>query len=235
MAAERSAARRRRRAARGHPHDRPRRRRLLLRQRAPGASGPARSRCGIARALVTNGEWLEFMADGGYSTPTLWLSDGWADVAAQGWNAPGYWQQGRRRLVLDDTRRPASGRSGTAGLPRQLLRSRRVRALGRQASAERSASGKSRRKSRRARRRLRHGVAMDAQRLFALSRLSWPKPGALGEYNGKFMVNQMVLRGSSLATPAGHSRASVSQFLLSAGALAVFRPAARGIRTLSLA
>ena len=46
-------------------------------------------------------------------------------------------------------------------------------------------------------------------------------PGALGEYNGKFMVNQMVLRGSSLATPAGHSRAELSQFLLSVGALAV--------------
>ncbi len=47
----------------------------------------------IAPALVTNGEWLEFMAEGGYATPDLWLSDGWATVEAQGWNAPGYWQK----------------------------------------------------------------------------------------------------------------------------------------------
>ena len=56
--------------------------------------------------------------------------------------------------------------------------------------------------------------------------------GALGEYNGKFMVNQMVLRGSSLATPAGHSRVELSQFLLSARALAVHRAAARRLRQL---
>jgi formylglycine-generating enzyme required for sulfatase activity len=45
----------------------------------------------LSPSLVTNGEWLEFMADGGYATPTLWLSDGWATVEAQGWDAPGYW------------------------------------------------------------------------------------------------------------------------------------------------
>src|SRR3954468_9032016 len=45
----------------------------------------------IARHLVTNGEWLEFMADRGYATPGLWLSDGWAVVEAQQWDAPGYW------------------------------------------------------------------------------------------------------------------------------------------------
>src|SRR5262249_13982284 len=44
----------------------------------------------VARSLITNGEWLDFMADGGYATPSLWLSDGWATVEAQGWNAPGY-------------------------------------------------------------------------------------------------------------------------------------------------
>ena len=42
---------------------------------------------------MTNAQWLEFMADGGYATPSLWLSDGWATVEAEGWNAPGYWRE----------------------------------------------------------------------------------------------------------------------------------------------
>jgi ergothioneine biosynthesis protein EgtB len=46
----------------------------------------------IARNLVTNGEWLEFIADGGYRAHDLWLSDGWAKVEAEGWQAPGYWR-----------------------------------------------------------------------------------------------------------------------------------------------
>ena len=46
----------------------------------------------IARHLVSNAEWLEFMAAGGYETPALWLSDGWATVQAEGWQAPGYWR-----------------------------------------------------------------------------------------------------------------------------------------------
>jgi ergothioneine biosynthesis protein EgtB len=47
----------------------------------------------LAVGLITNGDWLEFMADGGYAAPTLWLSDGWATVEAQGWQAPGYWRK----------------------------------------------------------------------------------------------------------------------------------------------
>src|SRR6516225_1022027 len=47
----------------------------------------------IGRGLVTNAQWLEFMAEGGYATPSLWLSDGWATVEAEGWNAPGYWRK----------------------------------------------------------------------------------------------------------------------------------------------
>ena len=60
-------------------------------RRIRSASQPAR----IARGLVTNAQWLEFMADGGYATPSLWLSDGWAAVEAEGWNAPGYWRERR--------------------------------------------------------------------------------------------------------------------------------------------
>ena len=47
----------------------------------------------LARALVTNAEWLAFMNDGGYANPMLWLSDGWATVQTEGWQAPGYWQE----------------------------------------------------------------------------------------------------------------------------------------------
>ena len=47
----------------------------------------------IARSLVTNAQWLDFIADGGYATPSLWLSDGWATVQAEGWEAPGYWRK----------------------------------------------------------------------------------------------------------------------------------------------
>ena len=95
----------------------------------------------IARGLVTNAQWLEFMADGGYRTPSLWLSDGWAAVEAEGWDAPGYWQQRDGvwlSLTLGGLR---AGRSGRAGEPRELLRGRRLRALGRQAPADRGGMG----------------------------------------------------------------------------------------------
>src|SRR5262249_20662748 len=47
----------------------------------------------LARQLVTNADWLEFMAERGYATPSLWLSDGWNVVQSESWTAPGYWQQ----------------------------------------------------------------------------------------------------------------------------------------------
>ena len=165
----------------------------------------------LSPRLVSNGEWFDFMADGGYTTPTLWLSDGFATVEAQGWNAPGLLAQGRRRVVLDDPWRAAARRSGAAGLPRQLLRSRRLCPLVGKASSDRSGVGSGGR---------------DATPSPTPSALLWQwtrsayspypgyraAPGALGEYNGKFMVNQMVLRGSSLATPAGHSRLTYRNF-----------------------
>ena len=84
----------------------------------------------IARNLVSNAQWLEFMADGGYATPSLWLSDGWAMVAAEGWNAPGYWREidgSWFSLTLGGLRPVEPQRACHAC---QLLRGGRFRALG---------------------------------------------------------------------------------------------------------
>ena len=125
----------------------------------------------IARHLVTNGEWLKFMADGGYTSHDLWLSDGWAKVEAEGWDAPGYWRNIDGAWFTLTLGGVAAGRSGGAGPPRQLLRGRRLRALGRKAPADRGGMGGCGPR-RAAIRRLRRGLAMDAERLSAVSGLS---------------------------------------------------------------
>ena len=129
--------------------------------------GPVR----LARNLVTNAEWLAFMQDGGYTTPTLWLMDGFAAVEKEEWRAPGHWREIDGAMADHDAGRAQAGRSVSPGLPCQLLRGRRVRALERQASADRNGMG-GRGQGRAAQRRLRHRVAMDPQRLFPLPRLS---------------------------------------------------------------
>jgi len=169
-------------------------------------AGPVR----IARGLVTNGEWLAFMADGGYATPGLWLSDGWAAVEAEGWRAPGYWREidGRWHALTLGGLRPVD-----PAAPVMHVSYYEADAFGRwagkhlpsEAEWEIAARG---------------GELSDAFGLvWQWTRSAYaPYPGfvaaegALGEYNGKFMINQMVLRGSSLATPAGHSRASYRNF-----------------------
>ncbi len=164
----------------------------------------------LSRNLVTNGEWLEFMADGGYTTPTLWLSDGFAAVEAQGWSAPGYWRQIDGEwfsLTLGGLRRvdPAEPVCHVSYYEADAFARWAGKHLPSEAEWE---------------------VAARADALADAFGIVWqwtrsaysPYPGyracegALGEYNGKFMVNQMVLRGSSLATPAGHARVSYRNF-----------------------
>ena len=164
----------------------------------------------VARDLVTNGEWLEFMADGGYTTPSLWLSDGWAAVEAQGWNAPGYWVDKDGAwfsLTLGGLR------AVDPALPVCHVSYYEADAYARWAGKHLSSEAE-------------WEVASDANALDGAFGVVWQwtrsayspypgyiaEPGALGEYNGKFMINQMVLRGSSLATPAGHARKTYRNF-----------------------
>jgi ergothioneine biosynthesis protein EgtB len=164
----------------------------------------------LATQLVTNAEWLEFMADGGYDTPTLWLSDGWATAQAQGWQAPDYWGniEGEwRQMTLGGVRvlDPAAPVCHVSYYEADAFARWAGKHLPTEFEWEVAA---------------RAGLLPDAfGGVWQWTRNAYsPYPGyravegALGEYNGKFMINQMVLRGSSHATPAGHSRLSYRNF-----------------------
>jgi ergothioneine biosynthesis protein EgtB len=165
----------------------------------------------LSRSLVTNEEWLEFIADGGYTTPTLWLSDGWATVEAQGWTAPGYWQN------IDSVwfAMTLSGlRPVEPGLPVCHVSYYEADAFARWAGKDLPTEAEWEVAAKTA------GALNDAFGIvWQWTRSAYsPYPGyrategALGEYNGKFMVNQMVLRGSSVATPGDHSRLTYRNF-----------------------
>jgi ergothioneine biosynthesis protein EgtB len=164
----------------------------------------------IARALVSNADWLAFIEAGGYETPSLWLSDGWAMAQAEGWQAPGYW----RREDGGWTTMTLAGRKAVdAKAPVVHVSYYEADAFARFAGKHLPSEAE-------------WEVAARADLLGDAFGLAWqwtrsaylPYPGyraaegALGEYNGKFMVGQMVLRGSSLTTPAGHARASYRNF-----------------------
>jgi ergothioneine biosynthesis protein EgtB len=164
----------------------------------------------ISRALVTNGEWLEFMADGGYATPTLWLSDGWATAQAAGWEAPGYWrnENGAWRAMTPGGSRPVDPAAPVCHVSYY------------EADAFARWSGKHLPTEFEWEVAAREGLLDDAFGIvWQWTRSAYAAypgyravEGALGEYNGKFMINQMVLRGSSFATPAGHSRGTYRNF-----------------------
>jgi ergothioneine biosynthesis protein EgtB len=168
--------------------------------------GPVR----IARDLVTNREWLAFMRDGGYSTATLWLSDGFAVATSEEWNAPGHWREidGEWHVMT------------LAGLSRLDPDAPVCHVSYYEADAFARWSGKHLPTEMEWEVAARTGQLNDAFGIvWQWTRSAYspypgyaPVEGALGEYNGKFMVNQLVLRGSSLATPDGHSRLTYRNF-----------------------
>ncbi|MEO1082790.1 MAG: ergothioneine biosynthesis protein EgtB [Acidobacteriota bacterium] len=192
--------------------------------------------------LVTGGDLLEFIADGGYREPSLWLSDGWATAQREGWRAPLYWHPeddgswsqftlaGKRPVAptepvchLSFFEADAFARWAGARLPseaewevaaQQALPSEAFeRARGR---ANLAATGRFHPRP------LARGTEDDLQLLgdvWEWTRSAYapypgftPPDGALGEYNAKFMNNQTVLRGGSCATPASHIRLSYRNF-----------------------
>ena len=189
----------------------------------------------LADRPVTNGEWLAFMADGGYVRPELWLSEGWGTVTAQRWSAPLYWQpdgdgwsvhtlHGVRAVDLDAPvshishfeadafARWAGGRLPTEEEWEAVVAARAPswpdRALRSGLEPVMPATGQS-------------ALALgEVWEWTASAYLPYPgfvpAAGAVGEYNGKFMVNQHVLRGASAATPAGHARTTYRNFFPSA-------------------
>lgn len=168
----------------------------------------------IARHLVSNAEWLEFIEAGGYATPALWLSDGWAAVQNEGWQAPGYWRQ-------KDGAKAGNWHVMTlAGLKPVDPSAPVLHVSYYEAEAFARFAGKHLPSEAEWEVAARAGLLADAfGSAWQWTRSAYlPYPGyraadgALGEYNGKFMVSQMVLRGSSLATPEGHERVSYRNF-----------------------
>ncbi|HEX7133954.1 MAG TPA: ergothioneine biosynthesis protein EgtB [Iamia sp.] len=187
----------------------------------------------VADRLVTNGEWMAFMADGGYERPDLWLSDGWAEVQGQGWRAPLYWEQvgdGWHEFTLAgrhevDPHRPvvhvshyeadAYARWAGARLPAEQ---EWEAAVADQPFVEPrfTASGPHPRGIGEIDRGPVRQAFGEVWQWTSSAYLGFPgyapPAGAVGEYNGKFMSGQHVLRGSSCATPPGHARATYRNF-----------------------
>jgi ergothioneine biosynthesis protein EgtB len=188
----------------------------------------------LAGRLVTNEEYLAFVADGGYDRPDHWLSDGWAARQANGWTAPLYWHKqddawsvvtlaGLRPLELHEPVCHVSGyeadalaRWSGARLPTEaeweaaaallpvaghFLEAEHFHPTATPAHDDHGPL---------------HQLYGDVWQWTASPYVGYPgyRPlaGALGEYNGKFMCNQLVLRGASCATPRSHARATYRNF-----------------------
>ncbi|KWT70042.1 hypothetical protein APY04_1251 [Hyphomicrobium sulfonivorans] len=187
----------------------------------------------LAHRCVTNAEWLAFMDDGGYRDPLLWLADGWSAINANGWDAPGYWHQRDgvwhqmtlEGLVPVNLAAPvahvnyyeANAFANWAGkrLPTEF--EWEIASTGIAAAGNDLGTGLMRPQP------AADGADGELTQMFgdvwewtSSAYLPYPgyraAPGALGEYNGKFMVSQNVLRGGSCVTPPGHIRRTYRNF-----------------------
>ncbi len=181
----------------------------------------------LASRLVTNGEWRAFMDDGGYAKPELWLADGWACAQKEGWTAPLYWHGDQRFTLhglapIEDAapvchvsfyEADAYARWAGKRLPLEAeweTAARHVAMAGNFMEAgvfdPRPAKGAAKLAQ----------MFGDVWEWCGSPYIAYPgfKPfaGAAGEYNGKFMVNQLVLRGGACVTPVSHIRASYRNF-----------------------
>jgi ergothioneine biosynthesis protein EgtB len=190
----------------------------------------------LSNGLVTDGDFVEFINDGGYRRPELWLSEGWQHVTQESWQAPLYWtvrdgdlyeftlaglqrvEESRPVCHVSYFEADAFARWAGARLPTEAeweVASRSVPMEGEFVDSL-----------------VALGVAIHPMSINTAARpaqmfgSAWqwtsssyaaypgyaPAEGALGEYNGKFMCNQYVLRGGSCATPSGHIRPSYRNF-----------------------
>jgi ergothioneine biosynthesis protein EgtB len=185
----------------------------------------------IADRTVTNGEWAAFVADGGYREPRWWLADGWAWVKANGIAAPLYWEEGDggwTRFGLDG-RRPVDPAAPVthvsfyeadayaawvgARLPSEMEWEAAAASHGAAGGNQMDAAGPV---EPRPATDVAGGLFGDVWEWTGSAYRPYPgfqaAEGAVGEYNGKFMSGQFVLRGGSCATPRGHARASYRNF-----------------------
>jgi ergothioneine biosynthesis protein EgtB len=161
----------------------------------------------LADRLVSNGEFAAFIADDGYRRPELWMSEGWAVCQQRGWQAPRYWRDHVQEFTLAGLQpRPPEA-------PVRHLSWFEADAYARWAGARLPSEAE-------------WEVAASQGGLPQAHGLLWqwtgspyrpypgfqPPEGAVGEYNGKFMTSQFVLRGSCLFTPSGHGRDTYRNF-----------------------
>jgi ergothioneine biosynthesis protein EgtB len=182
----------------------------------------------VASRLVTNGEYLEFIRDGGYRRPEFWLSNGWATVRDREWKAPFYWEQAGSEwqeftLAGDGPLDPslpvchvsyyeADAYARWAGHRLPTEAEWETAATSEPVAGTFADSGRFHPAASGGAGQWYGDVWQWTQSAYVAYPGFQPSPGAIGEYNGKWMCDQWVLRGASCATPQSHARLTYRNF-----------------------